>query len=581
MKQILLLLFLGMFTGTSFAQTLNHRCGYDHAVYHLDQQYPGYKQHVDAVFDEAHRVGQQVQHTRTIHTIPVAVHVVWKTAEQKLSECKIVEQIDVLNEDYRRQNADAGNLRAVFNSIAADTEIEFRLDTIIWTQSNVDFHTLGPFGGLFPDPTSLDSIKGTSQPLDPDQYMNIWIANLGTGGLLGYAYPPDSLPNWPAGASAPSKSKEGVTLHYEIVGRSSTITVGGGFGSPATTLQTQGRTATHEVGHYLGLRHIWGDGVPSGPLGLPQPSCTVDDGVGDTPNCLDKSNFDCDTTKNSCDVTLPGDMPDMIENYMDYASEDCMNTFTVGQKNLMKGVLNTSRAGFMTTPVITRPAYDAILNAQNLAVNTGNTCTTTFAASNANASISIPDAPCMGTVANDVWFTFTATSSDVVLEVSNVTNAMGTNANMAYELFGGMCDSLVSMGCDNAGTNNLTGLTAGTMYYVRVYSMDAASSQNFDICLRDATPVSVDQLQSIAEESISIYPNPTSGVITIDIDNMITFEGVVEIKNVLGQAISNSFTIDNASNQLQVTLPNQSNGIYLVEVTINGQKVVKKIMLQK
>ena len=278
----LLLLFLLSAVSTTWAQAPFHKCGFDHAIYQLDQKHPGYKQHVDAVFDESFRIGQQVQHNRVVNRIPVAVHVVWKTADHKLSECTIMEQIEVLNEDYRRQNADAGNLRPIFNNIAADAEIEFSLDTIIWTQSNVDYHSLGLFGGLFPDPTALDSMKGTSMPLDPDKYMNIWIANLGTGGLLGYAYPPDSLPNWPAGATAPSKSKEGVVLHYEIVGRSSSITVGGGLGGGATTtINTQGRTATHEVGHYLGLRHIWGDGTTGGLF--PQPSCSVDDGVGDTP----------------------------------------------------------------------------------------------------------------------------------------------------------------------------------------------------------------------------------------------------------------------------------------------------------
>lgn len=572
-------IFLLLTLSHSFAQNTWHKCGFDHAIQQLEEQNPGYKQHIDAVFDEATRIGQQSQHNRVLHTIPVAVHVVWKTANEKLSECVISEQIEILNEDFRRQNADAGNLRPIFNSIAADTEIEFRLDTIIWTQSNVDFATLGPFGGLFPDPTSIDSVKGTSLPLNPDQYLNIWALNLGSGGLLGYAYPPDSLPNWPAGASAPSKSKEGVVLHYEVLGGPKTFTLAGTFGGPPTVLDVQGRTAVHEIGHYLGLRHIWGDGTTGGLF--PQPSCSVDDGIGDTPNCLDRSSFDCDTTKNSCDTTLMNDMPDMVENYMDYSAEACMNSFTIGQKTLMKGVLNGPRAGFATTPVKTRPAYDAVYNAQMLAVSTTNSCTSTFAATNLNASISIPDAPCMGTVANDIWFSFTATSSNVILEVSNISNLAGSSTAMAYELFEGTCDSLVSLGCDNAGNNPLSNLSAGSVYYIRVYSMSSADVHNFDICLRNNNLVSVDKLEQILNQSVHLSPNPTAGNINIEIDNNISFEGFLSVKNVLGQTITPPIVINNNNHQYTLSLANESNGLYLIEFTMNNHTIIKKVLLQK
>lgn len=580
MKQVLITTTFWLLTLTSIlAQTTGHKCGFDHAIYHLNQQYPGYYQHINAVFDEAYRIGEQQQHGRSIHTIPVAVHVVWKNANEKLTECKIIEQLNILNQDYRRQNPDANNLRSIFHSIAADTEIEFRLDTIIWTQSNVDFHSLGAFGGLFPDPTSIDSVKGTSLPLDPDNYLNIWMLNLGSGGLLGYAYPPDSLPNWPAGASAPSKNKEGVVLHYAVVGGPTSVTFGGGFGSPPVTVHTQGRTATHEVGHYLGLRHIWGDGISGGLF--PQPSCSVDDGVGDTPNCLDRSNFDCDTTKNSCDTTLANDMPDMVENYMDYSAESCVNTFTVGQKNLMKGVLNSARSGLGTIPAKNRPAYDAILNAQTLTVNTGNSCTAIFSATNVNASVSIPDAPCMGTIANDVWFSFTATSTDLILEVSNITNVMGSSSSLVYELFEGSCDSLSSITCGNAGNSALSGLTTGTVYHLRIYSLSTADSHTFDLCLRNNNSLAIDQLAQILNNSINIAPNPTSGLINITIDNALNFEGFLEIKNILGQSISTPVAINNNNNQLSISLGDQNNGVYLIELTLNQHKIVKKVMLQK
>jgi hypothetical protein len=574
---LLLAFILGSFV-TLFAQQRLHRCGYDHAVQQRNQQFPRYKQQIDNVFDAASKLGMQQQYQRTVNTIPVAVHVVWKTPDQRLSECEIIEQIEVLNEDFRRQNLDASNLRPIFNSIAADTEIDFRLDSIIWTQSNIDFGTLGPFGGLFPDPNSIDSVKSVCPGLDPNQYLNIWITNLGAGGLLGYAYPPDSLPNWPAGTSASSPDKEGVVLHYEIVGRSNSVTFGGGFGAPPTTIQTQGRTATHEVGHYLGLRHIWGDGAQSPGSPFPQPSCSVDDGVGDTPNCLDRSEFDCDTTKNSCDSTLVGDMPDMIENYMDYSAESCMNTFTVGQKNLMKGVLNGPRAGLSTTPVKTRPNNDAILNAQNLLVSA--TCANSFSASTTNASISLPFATsCNTTSLHDVWFSFTATSSSLDLEFSNIVDNNGGTANLGYEVFEGSCDSLVSITCDSATTLPLTNLLVGEMYYVRAYSLDNMTSHDFDVCLR-GTITNTEEFYS--NNSISIYPNPTTSSITVELENKLDITGHIELKNYLGQSISNRVQIDSQDNQVQISLQNQPNGIYLVELVLeSGQTLTKKVVLQR
>lgn len=577
MKKLFLLLVLtGIIPVFSYAQQPIHKCGYDHAINQREQQYPGYKQHIDNVFDAAAKLG--MQHQRVVHTVPVAVHIVWKTPEQRLSECEIIEQIEVLNEDFRRQNADASNLRAIFNPIAADTEINFRLDSIIWTQSNVDFHTLGPFGGLFPDPTSIDSVKSVSPGLNTSQYLNIWITNLGSNGLLGYAYPPDSLPNWPAGTGASSPDKEGVVLHYEIVGRSNSATFGGGFGGPATTVQTQGRTATHEVGHYLGLRHIWGDGTQGGGSPFPQPSCSVDDGIGDTPNCLDRSNFDCDTTKNSCDSTLVGDMPDMIENYMDYSAESCMNSFTVGQKNLMKGVLNGPRAGLATAPTKVRPNNDAILNAQNLLVSA--VCANSFTATTTGSSISMPFATTCNTSAlHDVWFTFTATNSSLDLEFSNIIDKNGGTANLGYEILEGRCDSLVSITCDSATTLPLTNLNIGQTYYIRAYSLINATSHDFDICLR-GTITNTEEFYS--NNSISVYPNPTTGVITVELEHVIDIAGHIQLKNYLGQAISNRVAINSQDQQVQISLQNQPNGIYLIELVLeSGQTISKKVVLQR
>jgi hypothetical protein len=149
---------------------------------------------------------------------------------------------------------------------------------------------------------------------------------LGFTALLGYATPPANLPNWPGNPTA--GMKDGVVVQYQAFGSNNpnNLLLGG---ASHTVL---GRTLSHEVGHYLGLRHIWGDG-----------DCTNQDGIDDTPNALDQSEG-CDTTANTCVDDIYGiDLPDMLENFMDYSNEDCQNSFTKGQVDLMHGVLENQR----------------------------------------------------------------------------------------------------------------------------------------------------------------------------------------------------------------------------------------------
>lgn len=136
---------------------------------------------------------------------------------------------------------------------------------------------------------------------------------------------------------------------------------------------------------------------------------------------------------------------------------------------------------------------------------------------------------------------------------------------------------MTSLACGSTGSSALSGLTTGEVYYVRIYSMSTADSHNFDVCIRNNNVVAIDQLQQIMAKSINISPNPTTGTITIDIDNTVNFEGFVSIKNILYQSISNTIEIDNTNNQLVLSLVNENNGMYLIEVTLNKHKIVKGI----
>ncbi len=324
-------------------------CGQDILHHIMREHYPELQQAFENTFEgcraEATRKTSGVSE-RSVLTIPVVIHVVWKNLEENLHDSILLDQIAVLNEDYNRLNADTGNLRAIFQAVAGDAQIRFELDEIRRVQTNADFR-LNILGGEI-----LANLKSTAQgrsdAKDPTRYLNIWICRIQPvtilgiplGQVLGFAFPPNNLPNWPANSGAPSLGQDGVVLDFRTIGRNNPNPMPNPGGSG--NLAIRGRTATHEVGHYLGLRHIWGDG---GLLGLPN-DCNQSDGIDDTPFVNAQSSFDCNKSRNTCVKVEPHygmDMPDLVENYMDYSSETCMNMFTKGQVNHMRAVLEGPR----------------------------------------------------------------------------------------------------------------------------------------------------------------------------------------------------------------------------------------------
>lgn len=329
-------------------------CGNDVFHHWVENQYPdlheSFEKTIEAV--RAQRVGAEDRNELVIN---VVVHVVWKETAENLSDALIQEQIDVLNEDFNRQNADTANLRAIFKPIAGNAGIRFKLAEIRRVKTTQDFKV-----GLT-DTNLLGNLKRTSQGgssgADSQRFLNIWVCHvqplsilgLQLGQILGFAFPPNGLANWPANASAPTPEDDGVVLDYRTVGRNNPNPVDIGQGK----LTVRGRTGVHEVGHYLGLRHIWGDG---GLFGLPN-NCNSSDGVDDTPHANAQSPFDCNKERNTCVKTedfFKADVPDLVENYMDYSSETCMNMFTKGQVAIMRGVLAGPRKNLVSGSVSTK-----------------------------------------------------------------------------------------------------------------------------------------------------------------------------------------------------------------------------------
>lgn len=335
----LLITALALYTTYNFAQV--HKCYTHELMQYQEELTPGYLNAVEESFQRAKHSFSQDR--STVYTIPVVVHIVYNDPSENLEDSVIFNQIEVLNQSFRRTNADTVNLRPVFDPIVGDGYIEFELAQVdpngqpttgITRTSTTQTSFLGVGG--FPAEGVKSSADGGIDPWDQSHYLNIWVCNMSFGGtpfILGYATPPNNLSHWPPGSA--DNMSDGVVIEYEAFGANNPNTLDLGQGP----MDVQGKTTVHEVGHYLGLRHIWGDG-----------DCTEEDGIDDTPNAIDQSDFDCDTTKNSCvdNILTFGDLPDMIENYMDYSSESCQNSFTQGQVDMMRGILENERVDLIS-----------------------------------------------------------------------------------------------------------------------------------------------------------------------------------------------------------------------------------------
>jgi Pregnancy-associated plasma protein-A len=227
--------------------------------------------------------------------IPVVFNVLYRTAAQNVSLAQLQSQIDVLNEDFAGTNADH-NLTSTYNTVKAGSiGVRFVLDAVNRRSTTKTSWSTN------------DAMKKSAQgiaPSSPTTKLNIWVCNMG-GGILGYA-------QFPGGSSA----TDGVVLDDNATGRTGT----------AAAPFNKGRTATHEVGHWLNLRHIWGDATCG------------NDQVGDTPT-HNTSNFGCPAAGHLS--TCAGTPVEMTMNYMDYTDDACMYMFSLGQRTRMLAVFAT------------------------------------------------------------------------------------------------------------------------------------------------------------------------------------------------------------------------------------------------
>lgn len=272
-------------------------CAADEVLQQQLQEDPSFRQRLEEIEAFTRRFVENNEAARLLPDgtieIPVVVNVLYRTNAQNISLAQIQSQIDVLNEDFSATNADY-NLTSTYQSVkSGDIGITFVLDQVIRKKTNKRSWSAN------------DAMKKSSQgginPTSPTTKLNIWVCNL-SNGLLGYA-------QFPGGNSA----TDGVVCDDNAFGRTGT----------ATAPFNKGRTATHEVGHWMNLRHIWGDATCG------------NDFVGDTP-LHNTANYGCPAAGHLS--TCTGTPVEMTMNYMDYTDDACMYMFSLGQKSRMLAV---------------------------------------------------------------------------------------------------------------------------------------------------------------------------------------------------------------------------------------------------
>jgi len=316
----LLFVLLIIPVSTIQSQSQPERCGTTQYMNWMMQQYPELEQILANMELETERELQRdpdYLSSETVTVIPVVFHVVWKTSAQNISDAMIESQVEILSEDFRKM---AGTNGWNTDPVGDDSKYEWRLATV---DPNGD-----PTNGITRTETTVTSfgmnnaVKYTAQgghDAWPSQYyLNFWVCNL-SGGLLGYAQFPGGNP-----------ATDGVVCLYSSVGRNSP-------GYP----YHMGRTGTHEIGHWMNLYHTFQNGCsPPG------------DYCDDTPY-ISSPTFGCPTGSSSCSSL------NMVENYMDYSDDLCMNIYTIDQDDRMDVSTNNFRSDLLVSYKETIPVRNS------------------------------------------------------------------------------------------------------------------------------------------------------------------------------------------------------------------------------
>ena len=538
-----------------FANAQQRNCG---TMQHLDEireRDPGVDNRMDVEnLDIKHWISNNTSSSKSmpnIITIPVVVHVIYKNSSQNISDAQIFSQIDILNEDFRMNNSDASSVPSAFAGAAADCEIEFCLavrdpNGNVTTGITRTYTTTSSFSGY----TSMKySSTGGQDAWNTSDYLNIWVCNLASG-LLGFA-------TFPGGNS----STDGVVCDYAYFGNTGT----------ATSPYDLGRTATHEVGHWLNLYHIWGD------------SYCGNDYVSDTPK-HEESNYGCPSYPHASSCSGTGSSGEMFMNYMDYTNDACMFMFSTGQKNRMRATLNGSRSSLLSSlgcqvvypPIILSStttnlscslANDGSINLSAIGGvsplsyvwSNGSTTQDISNLSSGYYNVTVTDA--VGQTESSTFYISEPSPIIITYSVNSTSQAGFSDGSIFTTVSGGTAPYSFSWQGPNgysASTQDIQNLIAGT--YIFYVIDDNGCSELFSIVVGEGqlTPLQVNAVTSdidcfgnnngSIDLTVSDGATPYSfiwnnGAITEDLSNLAAGTYTVVVNDAAGQSFTSSYTI--------------------------------------
>lgn len=591
---------------------------------------------------------------QTVFNIPVVIHVIHNGdpintsaahSGENISYAQAVSQITVMNQDFRRLIGTPGNGSTGYN-LGVDCEVNFCLAQQDPSGNATDGVHRVNLGQASWSKTDINSIVKPQTQWDPTKYLNMWTVRFTDNTLLGYAQFPSASGLGGLNASGGASNTDGVVANYNAFG---TIAQNDGSFELNSTYNL-GRTMTHEVGHWIGLRHIWGDDTI-----CTANNSTSGDYVADTPDS-DGANYEC-TQVSNCFFTN-----DMIENYMDYTNDACMNTFTAGQKARMVAVMtNSPNRNTLSTSIGCTPGtvygYDARINSSSVIVDgcsqsinpmvvVENKGTTTLTSIQINYSIDNGTSQSFtwsGSLATDVVqeialpilnatpgsHTFNATigtinsaadqntgnndgstnftiapnhnSTSVVFRLQNdiygsettwsLKNSAGTPvySSVPYTSVGGTNPNaipalitqnwtLASNECYTFTINDSYGdgicCTYGNGYY-DIKSTDGLTTlvSGGAFTTTESKSFGVNLLATSSFEKlngITIYPNPTTGILNIGLLNEFDLPTSYSVSTMLGQIIAQKKII--SSDDLTLSTAPLSKGVYLITIEKDSER---------
>lgn len=452
--------------------------------------------------------------------IPVVVHVIYNTGEENISDEQIQSQIDVLNEDYAGTNGTSAEVPDAWKGLVTDSKIRFCLARRTPGGQNTTgitrkYTSVSEFI-VFDSSIKYDASGGTDA-WPTDQYLNIWVCNLANN-VLGFATFPGSDP-----------AEDGVVIHYRAFGRVGDL----------STKYNYGRSATHEVGHWFQLVHIWGD----------SPDCLIDDMVDDTPIQAD-ANYCCPKYPKYDGCTGGGDGI-MFMNYMDYSDDKFMQFFTPDQITRMDTAINQYRSALFVSPGVDEVSMR-------------------------NVDLSVEE------VTNPVREAVVRCFTPVVkLKNRGATTIRGFE--LVYGIYEGnqqhvsFTDSLISGAEISVILPEMAGKNGQNILQVRISAADSNTVNNY---ITRSFYSEDDNALGCDDDDPLVYPNPVMGTSFCVKSNFTkTQKMTIRLVNTLGQAVYETEVTSNPGDIFSVPSAGLSRGVYFLQMDGEDESRAKSLII--